>query len=47
MRKSFLHEENVVGNPVFQIVVPSKFREEVLKTSHDQSGHSVLLFWHR
>ena len=29
------HGENSVGSPVFQIVVPSKFREEVLKTSHD------------
>lgn len=34
-----LHGENFVGNPLFHIVVPSKFRDEVLRTSHDQSGH--------
>ena len=34
-----LHGENFVGDPVWQIVVPSKFRSEVLKASHDQSGH--------
>lgn len=39
MRKCLPHGDNFVGNPVFQIVVPSKFREEVLRTSHDQLGH--------
>lgn len=33
------HVENFVGDPVFQIVVPSRFRDKVLRTSHDQSNH--------
>ena len=28
-----------VGDPVIQIVVPTKYCEEVLKSSHDQTGH--------
>lgn len=28
-----------VGDPVIQIVVPTKYRNDVLKCSHDQSGH--------
>lgn len=39
VRKWVLHRENLVGKPVFQIVIPSKFREKVLRTAHDQSGH--------
>ena len=31
------------GDPVFQVVVPSKFHEEVLRTSHDQLGLTDLL----
>ena len=27
------------GEPVFQVVVPAKYRDLVLKLSHDQSGH--------
>ena len=39
VRKWVPHGDNFVGYPVFQIVVPDKFRQEVLRTSHDQSGH--------
>ena len=39
VRKWLLHGENFVGDAVWQIVVPSKFRSAVLKASHDQSGH--------
>lgn len=28
-----------VGNPIFSIVVPAKFRNLVLQLSHDQSRH--------
>lgn len=28
-----------MGNPVFQIVVPTQFREKVLACSHDKTGH--------
>ncbi|KAL3967153.1 FMS-like tyrosine kinase 1 [Sarotherodon galilaeus] len=46
----FLHEDvlvrkwspqglDCVGRPVVQIVVPIKYRDEVLKCSHDKSGH--------
>lgn len=33
------HGDNSVGDPVLQVVVPSKFRTEVLKASHDHCGH--------
>ena len=56
VRKWLPHGDSFVDNPVFQVVVPSKFRGEVLKTAHDQSGHlgvrktyKYLLryfFWH-
>ncbi len=39
VRKWMPHGETFVGNPVFQVVVLTKFRDEVLRTSHDQSGH--------
>lgn len=39
VRKWLLHGKDFVGKPVLQIVVPVKFRDEVLKTAHDQSGH--------
>uniref|UniRef100_A0A4W6FVS0 Gypsy retrotransposon integrase-like protein 1 n=1 Tax=Lates calcarifer TaxID=8187 RepID=A0A4W6FVS0_LATCA len=39
VRKWVPHGDCFVGNPVFQIVVPEKFREEVLRTAHNQSGH--------
>ncbi len=29
-----------LGNPVFQIVVPSKFCDAVMKVAHNESGHS-------
>lgn len=31
--------ENFVGDPVIQIVLPSKFRKSVLRLAHDESGH--------
>ena len=31
--------EDFVGDPIFQVVVPSKFRGYVLKLAHDGSGH--------
>lgn len=39
VRKWMPHGENFVGDPVFQIVVPPRFRDEVLRTSHDHSRH--------
>lgn len=27
-----------VGDPIFQVVIPSKFRDHVLKLAHDSSG---------
>lgn len=37
------HGEHFMGNPVIRIVVPVKFQEEVLRTSHDQLGHLGVL----
>lgn len=39
VRKWLPHAE-IVGVPVCQIVVTSKFRSVVLKVAHDESGHS-------
>lgn len=39
VRKWSPHGVSFVGKPVFQIVVPEKFRNDVLKASHDQLGH--------
>lgn len=41
MRKWLPHAE-MVGDPVFPIVVPIKFRSAVLKVGHDETGHSVI-----
>lgn len=39
VRKWVPHCDNILGEPIVQILVPSKFRE-VLKTSHDgMAGH--------
>ena len=49
-RGYFVHEEllvrkwvpcvdDMVGVPVFQVVVPQEFRSQVLRTAHDESGH--------
>lgn len=38
VRKWMPHGEDFVGN-MFHVVVLIKFREEVLRMSHDQSGH--------
>lgn len=34
-RKWVPHDEALVGDPVVQFVVPSKFRQLVLRTTHD------------
>lgn len=39
VRKWVPHGDGVVGDPVYQIVVPSRLRELVLRVSHDESGH--------
>ena len=39
VRKWMPHGPRFVGPPVYQIVLPTKFRQEVLRTAHDQLGH--------
>ncbi len=39
MRKWVPHGEGFVDEPVYQVVVPSRFRSVVLQISHDESGH--------
>ena len=39
MRKWVPHGPDFVGDPIFQIVVPSKFHSVVLQVSHDECGH--------
>uniref|UniRef100_A0A8C5CMY1 Gypsy retrotransposon integrase-like protein 1 n=1 Tax=Gadus morhua TaxID=8049 RepID=A0A8C5CMY1_GADMO len=39
MRKWVPHGDDFVGDPVLQIVLPSKLRETVLRWAHDDSGH--------
>lgn len=34
-----LCEDDFIGEPVFQVVVPEKSRDTVLKIAHDESGH--------
>lgn len=33
------HGEVLVGDPIFQVVVPSKLPRHVLKLAHEESGH--------
>uniref|UniRef100_A0A8P4GQ49 Gypsy retrotransposon integrase-like protein 1 n=1 Tax=Dicentrarchus labrax TaxID=13489 RepID=A0A8P4GQ49_DICLA len=40
VRKWVQHSESMVGDPVFQIVLPVALRQSVLKVAHDESGHS-------
>lgn len=40
MRKWVDHKGKVLGNPVFQVVLPLRLREAVLKVAHNESGHS-------
>ncbi len=42
VRKWVDHKGKALGNPVFQIVVPSKFCDSVLKVAHNESGHSGI-----
>ena len=39
MRKWVPQSEHFLGKPIYQVVVPSKFRSVVLQISHDESGH--------
>ena len=39
VRKWVPCDSDFVGEPVFQVVVPDKFRDTVLKIAHDESGH--------
>ncbi len=40
LRKWVPHGDDIVGDPVFEVVVPTKFRKTVLEVAHDHSGHS-------
>ncbi len=40
MRKWVWLGDTSVGDPVFQIVLPVRFRQSVLKVAHDESGPS-------
>ncbi len=40
LRKWDPHGVDFVGDPVIQVVVPTKFRKTVLEVTHDHSGHS-------
>lgn len=40
LRKWSPHGENFVGDPIVQVVVPTKFRRGVLEVAHEKSGHS-------
>lgn len=40
VRKWTSHRGNVVGDPIFQLVLPAKLRQSVLKIAHNESGHS-------
>lgn len=39
VRKWVPYDDDFVGEPVVQLVVPEKFRGTVLKTAHDEVGH--------
>ncbi|XP_058618173.1 uncharacterized protein LOC131531435 isoform X3 [Onychostoma macrolepis] len=39
LRKWIPHKGDFVGDPVFQVVVPVKFRCKMIEIAHDQSGH--------
>lgn len=39
LRKWVLHCDDFVADPVFQVVVPFKFRDAVLRLAHDDAGH--------
>ena len=40
VRKWIPHDDCSVSDPVFQIIIPAKFREVVLETAHDDvAGH--------
>lgn len=40
VRKWTLLTADVIEDPVFQLVLPTKWRQAVLKVAHDESGHS-------
>ncbi|MCI4378233.1 hypothetical protein PGIGA_G00213480 [Pangasianodon gigas] len=39
LRKCSPHGEDFVGDPIVQVVVPTKFRSVVLEVAHEKSGH--------
>ncbi len=39
LRKWIPHKGDFVGDPVFYVVVPVKFRRTLIEIAHDQSGH--------
>lgn len=39
VKKWVPHGDSFIGDPVFQVVVPAKLREYVLKLAHDSAGH--------
>lgn len=39
VRKWVAHGEYFVGDPIFQVAIPLKFRGHVLKLAHEGSGH--------
>lgn len=43
MRKYVPHWEHFVGEPVYQIVVPSRFRGLVLQIPYDKSGRRTIV----
>ena len=40
LRKWVPHGEGFMGEPVYQVVISSKFCEVVLRVAHDESGHT-------
>lgn len=56
LRKWIPHKD-IIGDPVFQVLVPTKFRQMMIEIAHDQSGHQGVrktydrllryLFWPR
>ncbi len=39
LRKWVPHGEGFMGEPVYQVVIPAKFRDVVLRVAHDESWH--------
>ncbi len=39
LQKYIPHKDDFVGDPVFQVVVPVKYRRMMIEIAHDQLGH--------